>query len=172
MNGVRRTMTAKEETKLPKAMAVSLGKPFGGMFGDTAELRVLQEIVADPYSDYTQQDLVKLTELSDPSVRRGISVLLRHGIVRNISRTNRRPMYRPNTDSKKLTALTFLAYAVLDEVAGSDSMNEAVRHYCECEVSGAEQLLLADGSTLVDYGASSAGENLDNGYYTVMKEKV
>jgi len=172
MSGVRRTMTAKKEMQLPKAMAVSLGKPFGGMFGDTAELRVLQEIVADPYSDYTQQDLVQLTELSDPSVRRGISVLLRHGIVRNVSRTNRRPLYRPNTDSKKLTALTFLAYAVLDEVAGSDSMNEAVRHYCECDASGAGQLLLADGSTLVDYGASSAGENLDNCHYTVMKEKV
>jgi DNA-binding transcriptional ArsR family regulator len=153
-------------------MADGLGKPFGGLFGDTAELRVMQEIVADPYSEYTQQDLMRLTGLSDPSVRRGLSVLLKHGVVENISRTRRRPRYRPNTDSKLLTALTFLAYAVLDEAAGSDSMDEAVRHYCELSAADLSPVLLADGATLVDYVADSALEESAGGAYSVISERV
>lgn len=111
-------------------MEVALDKPFEGLFGDTAELRVLQEIVADPYSDYSHHDLMELTDLSDPSVRRGIRVLIDHGIIRNVSSVRRSPLYRANLDSKKLTALTFLSYASLDERTGSTSMDDAVRHYC------------------------------------------
>jgi DNA-binding transcriptional ArsR family regulator len=123
-------MPSPGRKRLPKSMEVALDKPFEGLFGDTAELRVLQEIVADPYSDYSHHDLMELTDLSDPSVRRGIMVLIDHGIIRNVSSVRRSPLYRANLDSKKLTALTFLSYASLDERTGSTSMDDAVRHYC------------------------------------------
>ena len=123
-------MSSPGRRGLPKSMEAALDKPFEGLFGDTAELRVLQEIVADPYSDYSHHDLMELTGLSDPSVRRGVRVLVNHGIMKNISSSRRNPMYRTNLDSKKLMALTFLSYAVLDERTGSTSLEDAVRHYC------------------------------------------
>lgn len=123
-------MSSPGRKGLPKSMEVALDRPFEGLFGDTAELRVLQEIVADPYSDYSHHDLMELTGLSDPSVRRGVRVLLDHGMLRNISSARRNPLYRTNLDSKKLMALTFLSYAVLDEKTGSTSLEDAVRHYC------------------------------------------
>jgi hypothetical protein len=123
-------MSSPGRKGLPKSMEVALDKPFEGLFGDTAELRVLQEIVADPYSDYSHHDLMDLTDLSDPSVRRGIRVLIDHGIIRNVSSARRSPLYRANLDSRKLTALTFLSYASLDERTGSTSMDDAVNHYC------------------------------------------
>jgi hypothetical protein len=116
---------------LPKSIESALDKPFDGLFGDTAELRVLQEVVADPYTDYTHGDLMELTGLSDPSVRRGVRVLVDHGIIRNVSSARRNPVYRAKLDSRKLTALTFLSYATLDERTGSKSMDDAVRRYCE-----------------------------------------
>lgn len=122
-------MPSREQVS--KRMPKLSGSPFGGLFGDTAELRVLQEIVADPFSDYTHHDLMELTELSDPSVRRGLHVLLDQGIVANVSNDRRSPLYRPNRASKKLTALTFLAYAILDDENGENSMDMAVKGYCE-----------------------------------------
>lgn len=115
---------------LPKSMEDAIDKPFEGLFGDTAELRVLQEIVADPHSGYSHRDLMELTGLSDPSVRRGVRVLIDHGIVKNFSSARRSPLYRANLNSKKLLALTFLTYASLDEKTGSTSLEDAVRDYC------------------------------------------
>lgn len=127
-------MRQKSVSALKEAPGVptqSLDSPFGGLFGDTAEIRVLQEIVADPFSDYTHHDLMELTELSDPSVRRGIRVMLDQGIVMNVSSDRRSPLYRPNRDSNKLNALVFLTYAIIDDRTGESSMDEAIRDYCE-----------------------------------------
>jgi hypothetical protein len=154
-------MSSPGRKDLPKSIEAVLDKPFDGLFGDTAELRVLQEIVADPYSNYTHRELMDLTGLSDPSVRRGIRVLIDHGIIRNMSSARRSPLYRANLDSKKLTALTFLSYASLDERTGSLSMDDAVRRYCDYIPLNVEVLPLAEGSTLVrcklpDYGKASS----------------
>jgi hypothetical protein len=119
-------MSTTPRKKDRKATAEALGKPFHGLFGDTAELRVLQEVVADPFSDYTHHDLMELTELSDPSVRRGARV-----VIENISSDRRSPLYRPNRNSKKLMALTLLSYAILDDENGTDYMGDAVRDYIE-----------------------------------------
>jgi hypothetical protein len=143
---------------LPKSIEVVLDKPFDGLFGDTAELRVLQEIVADPYSNYTHRELMDLTGLSDPSVRRGIRVLIDQGIIRNISSARRSPLYRADLDSKKLTALTLLSYASLDERTGSTSMDDAVRHYCDYIPLNIVVLPLAEGSNLVRYKFPSYGQ--------------
>ena len=151
-------MSSPGRKELPKSIEVVLDKPFDGLFGDTAELRVLQEIVADPYSNYTHRELMDLTGLSDPSVRRGVRVLIDHEIITNISSARRSPLYRSNLDSKKLTALTFLSYASLDEKTGSKSMDDAVRHYCDYIPLKVDLLPLAEGSNLVRYRMPSYGE--------------
>jgi len=124
-------MSAAGRKTFRKTAEEPTDSPFDGLFGDTAELRVLQEVVADPYSDYSHHDLMELTELSDPSVRKGIRVLLDHGIVSNVSPSARNPLYRPNSASRKLAALMFLTYAILDDKTGSDSMDTAVKDYCD-----------------------------------------
>ncbi len=146
--------------------------PFDGLFGDTAELRVLQEIVADPYSDYTPGDLMQLTGLSGPSVRRGIRVLVRHGLVEDVSRARRRPIYRTRNGSRKLVALTFVAYAVLDDRTGADSMDDAVRHYCDCVSPDSGAVTIADGATFVEYGDSQGVFVTDTVHETTMTRQV
>jgi hypothetical protein len=124
-------MTSKGTKSLLKPKDGKVDKPFDGMFGDTAELRVLQEIVADPYSDYSHRDLMEFTELSDPSVRRAVRALMDADVIRNISTARRSPMYRANQDSRRLSALMFLTYAILDDKTGSETMDGAVAHYCD-----------------------------------------
>ena len=41
------------------------------------------------------------------------------------------PVYVPNLDSKKLLALTFLAYAFIDDRDGTDCLDDAIKDYCE-----------------------------------------
>ncbi len=124
-------MTSKGTKNLLRLGDGEADRPFDGLFGDTAELRVLQEIVADPYSDHSHRDLMELTELSDPSVRRAVRVLTTAGVIRNISTARRSPMYRANQDSRRLSALMFLTYAILDDKTGSETMDGAVAHYCD-----------------------------------------
>jgi hypothetical protein len=105
--------------------------PFEGLFGNLSQQRVLQELVADPYSTYTPRDLTELTELTEPTVREAVAALVRLGIVRNISRRRMRPVYQVNLDSKRLVALMFLSYAVLDDKYGEDHLGDAVKYYYE-----------------------------------------
>ena len=92
-----------------------------------------------------------LTGLSDPSVRKGVHSLIDQGILKNVSSASRRPLYRASLDSSKLTALTFLSYATLDEKTGSKSMDDAVRHYCDCLPASVELMPLAAESTYERY---------------------
>jgi hypothetical protein len=157
--------------EVPHAANVSSDRPFDGLFGDTAELRVLQEIVADPYSDYTHRDLMELTDLSDPSVRRGIRALVDRGIVINVSSARKNPLYRANLESKRLTALTLLSYATLDERTGGSSMDDAVKHYCDFIPNNTEAVPRYEGSNFVRYGHPSYERTVqDARSRTIIKE--
>lgn len=161
------------EPELPESIGATMDLPFDGLFGDTAELRVLQEVVADPYSDYTQLELMELTGLSDPSVRKGIRALVRQGIVKDISKARRHPIYRAQPGSKKLVALTFLAYASLDDKAGSRSMEDAVRDYCGSIALSPAALTMTDEGTFVRYphpGPANAGSG--EGSFRVIVEEA
>jgi hypothetical protein len=137
--------------ELPERIRVGLDIPFDGLFGDTAELRVLHEIVADPYSNYTQRELVDLTGLSDPSVRKGVRALVRQGILNDISKERRHPLYKAELGSKRLAALMFLAYASLDEKTGGNSMEDAIMEYCGSFCTSQMTFSVADEGTFVSY---------------------
>ncbi len=114
--------------------------PFGGLFGSISQQKVLQELVADPYSTYTPRDLTELTELTEPTVREAIAALLQLGILRNISRRRMRPVYQVNLDSKRMVALMFLSYATLDDRYGEDHLSDAVKCYYETVQSSCLEL--------------------------------
>ena len=105
--------------------------PFEGLFGSLSQQRVLQELVADPYSTYTPRDITELTELTEPTVREAVAAMVRLGIVRNISRRRMRPVYQVNSNSKRMVALMFLSYAALDDNCGEDHLGDAVKYYYE-----------------------------------------
>jgi DNA-binding transcriptional ArsR family regulator len=124
-----------------------LEEPFGGLFGSISQQKVLEEIVADPYSEYSPKDLEELTGLSEPTVRDALSCLVDNGIVKKVSRRTKHPIYRPNLASKRLTALTLLAYGILDEMRRTNSMNDAIAYYCDIMQLSRKEFELIDQST-------------------------
>jgi len=101
--------------------------PYGGLFGDTVLARVVEEIIADPHSDYRPKELEELTGASSPSVRDALATLTRLGLL--TAAEGKHPVYTVNKRSKTFIALTLLAYASLDDRERSDCMNTAIKDY-------------------------------------------
>lgn len=133
--------------------------PFGGLFGSISQQKVLQEVVADPYSTYTPADLTELTELTEPTVREAVNALLELGILRNVSRRAKRPLYQVNLESRRIVALTLLTYATLDDEYGENHMDDAIRYYCEML-----------HSSYVSYEPQEAAGITEKSYWDVAKE--
>ncbi|MHB1811654.1 MAG: hypothetical protein ACYCPR_04490 [Thermoplasmataceae archaeon] len=103
--------------------------PFGGLLGNSVIVRVLQELVADPISTYSQSDLSNLTGSSMPSVKDAIVRLEKLGFVFKTNKNEHRPTYNVATRNKRFVALTLLAYATLDDRNGSSIMDVAMAEY-------------------------------------------
>lgn len=108
--------------------------PFGGLFGNTVLLRVIREITADPYREFRPKDLEVLASSSAPRIKNALEALVKQNLLENISRDPQRPVYKVNLASKRLVALTLLAYAVTDDRDGTDCMQDAIRHYYDEEI--------------------------------------
>ena len=91
---------------------------------------VVEQVVADPYSEYRPKFLQELEKASAPAIRRALADLTRLRLLIKDSSDRQHPVYRVNLDSKKLMALTFLAYASVDDRDGSDCMDFAIVEYC------------------------------------------
>jgi len=114
---------------LPKELEDYLGKPYGGLFGDSVNAHVVEQVAADPYSEYRPKLLRELAKASAPAIRRALSDLTRLRLLIKDSSDRQHPVYRVNLDSKKLMALTFLAFASVDDRDGSDCMDFAIMEY-------------------------------------------
>lgn len=102
--------------------------PFGGLFGNSVIAKVIEEIVADPHSTYSPQDLADLIEASEPRTRHALNVLLNIGFLRSV--IDKKSFFKVNMDCKRFVALTMLSYAVLDDIENSSCMDQAIQHYC------------------------------------------
>ncbi len=107
--------------------------PFGGLFGNTVLLRVIREITADPYREFRPKDLEVLAASSAPRIKFALEALVKQNLLENISSDPQRPVYRVNLASKRLMALTLLAYSVTDDRDGTACMQDAIRHYYDEE---------------------------------------
>lgn len=107
----------------------SIEQPFGGLFGNTVFLRVLREILADPYREFRPKDLEILTSASPPMIGESLKKLESFGLLEKGSNDTQRPFYRANLESQRLIALTFLAYAVNDDRDGNNDMAVAIKDY-------------------------------------------
>jgi len=110
---------------------IRLGElPFGGFLGNSVLLRVIQEVIADPYREFRPKALKILASSSPPSIKKALDELVSSGFMENISEDTQRPVYKVNLQSKRLIALTHLAYAVTDDRDGTNCMDDAIEHYC------------------------------------------
>lgn len=110
--------------------------PYDGLFGDSNLIRVIRQVIADPFTTYRPIDLEMLTKNRAPTVRDSLKILTSLGLLIKDESDHQHPVYRVNTESKRYLALTILAYAVLDDRNGTDSMNEVIADYCKSELRG------------------------------------
>ena len=122
-------MSGKKLPELPEELEEFLDKPYGGLFGNTVLAQVVEEIVADPTMDYRPRYLEEMTGKKAPSIREALRVLVRLGLIENVSSDVQHPVYRVVVESKKFIALSLLAYAVIDDRDGTDCMNTAILDY-------------------------------------------
>jgi len=121
-------MPQKDYPLLSKDVASDF--PSDGLFGNCSFALVLAEVVADPYSAYRPKDIEELTGLTAPSIRVVLSHLVKIGILEKDSSDKQHPIFRANLASKRLKALTLLAYAIIDDRDKSGHMDDAILHYC------------------------------------------
>jgi hypothetical protein len=108
--------------------------PYGGLFGEGVLPRVIQELVADPWMDYHPADLVELTGKSPPAVRGALRFLTESRLVTNVGRSETRPIYRVDVNTRRFQALSWLAFAWADDRDGTALMNQAVADYSSTEL--------------------------------------
>jgi hypothetical protein len=114
---------------LPESLDRSLDRPFGGLLGNSVIVRVVNELVSDPYVSYTTTEVAEFTQSSVPSVRDALAVLVSEKFLTQDASHPKRPMYSVNPDSKRLIALTLLSYAALDDTLGTNHFDNAVLEY-------------------------------------------
>jgi DNA-binding transcriptional ArsR family regulator len=121
--------------------------PYGGLFGDSNLIKVLEQMIADPDLEYRPIDLEKLTKESAPTVRASLKALTSLGLLTKDETDSQHPVYRVNTESKRFIALTFLAYAVLDDKNGTDAMNSVLADYVDSMLQENAQ---SEGTSLIE----------------------
>lgn len=124
-------MMATEEQlpELPREFEIYLNKPYGGLFGDNVQTKIVDEIIADPYRDYRPKYFEEMMEASEPTIRKALKSLTNLGLLKKDTSDKQHPIYRLNLHSKKVVALTFLSYASIDDREKSDCMEKAVICY-------------------------------------------
>jgi len=157
--------------ELPEDLEPFLDKPYGGLFGDNARTRIIEEIIADPHRYYRPRYFEELTGASAPTVRKILNSLTKLGLLEKDTGDRQHPIYLVNLKSKKVTALTFLAYASLDDRDGSECMDDAILDYCARVLSPKPQPLgvstelkyeVGEGKATDRYGYSSKSTTLEN----------
>jgi len=128
------TDTRQEMDEMVYEIDDSCMLPYGGLFGKSHLVRVIRQIIADPFEEYRPSDLEELTGVSSPSIRKDLKLLTQLGLLIKDSRDKQHPIYRTNTACKRYLALTLLAYAVIDDINGTDCMNDAIAEYYDSEL--------------------------------------
>ncbi|MDE4907184.1 hypothetical protein L0665_00890 [Methanogenium marinum] len=121
-------MTKEDMPILSSEEEMYLDEPYGGLFGNTVIANVVEELIADPTMDYRPKYLEDITGKSERSIYNALKKLLLLGLIEKKG-NEKHPVYRVRVESKKFAALSFLAYAMLDDRDETHCMNVAVSGY-------------------------------------------
>lgn len=144
-------MHKEQLPELPEELGIYLDKPYGGLFGDNAQIKIIEEIVADHNRNYRPRYFEEMTGASAPSVRKALNNLTSLGLLEKDSSDNQHPVYRANLKSKKLIALTFLSLASIDDRDGTECMDFAVFDYYFKELKEKIQPTVVATYTMFEY---------------------
>ncbi|MDP3102988.1 MAG: hypothetical protein Q8M95_00090 [Candidatus Methanoperedens sp.] len=122
-------MPEEQLPELSEELGVYIDKPYGGLFGDNAQIKIIEEVVADPYRSYRPRYFEEMTGASAPSIRKALNTLTSLGLIDKDTSDIQHPIYRANLKSKKLVALTFLSLASIDDRDGTECMEFAILDY-------------------------------------------
>ena len=117
-----------------RKQATYINVPYAGLFGDTHQIRVIQQVIADPHGSYKPKELEALIEASSPSVRKALKNLTRIGLLIKDIRDKQHPIYRVHVDSPIYHALNFLAFAVPDHINHTYYMQDVIADYYDSEL--------------------------------------
>lgn len=146
------------QDELERRIEMGAELPFGGLFGDTVLAEVIEEIVADPLHHYRLKDLESILERSKPPISAALQKLTSLNLLENISTDPQHPLYRVNMGSKRLMALTFLAYAIHDDNERTTFMDNAIAHYYESELRERYEPFAFTDNRIFEYRAPIIGE--------------
>jgi len=127
---IRDDRMSEDYPEFTEDMVKNLDEPFEGLFGNNVQTRVVQELTADPFNIFRPKDLEILTDASTPSIRRSLNNLVELNLVVKDGEDSQHPIYKVNSDSKIIDALTFLSLALIDDRENTDCMKQAIREYC------------------------------------------
>lgn len=135
---------SEDPSLLPRELHRWVNQPYGGLFGGSVIARVVEELIADPDSEYRIRDLSELLDASSSSVKKALNTLEDLKLVIKKNRDSQRPIYSVNVDSRTFTALTFLTYALNDDRDGTEFMLQELLDYCDSiRQSAGEEMVIA-----------------------------
>ncbi len=124
-----RNVNIEEYPEVPEKYQKYINNPYGGLLGNTVQVQIVEKIIADPDRVYRPRDFKEDLNVSYNSIKKSLLDLTELKLLINVTREKNRPEFKVNPDSKQLWALTFLAYAVLDDRDGTDLMNRNIKEY-------------------------------------------
>ncbi|MEM0136213.1 MAG: hypothetical protein QXU18_13485 [Thermoplasmatales archaeon] len=101
--------------------------PFGGIFGKSVIVRILEQFVTDPDFSYSVSDLADFAGCSIPAAKQALDQLVKINLIRKQNKNEKRPIYMINRNSNRFVALTLLSYAVGDDNYSTSIMLDAAR---------------------------------------------
>ncbi len=120
--------TIEEELReLPKELERYIDMPYGGLFGNNIQIKIIEEIVADPYRSYQPKDFEEMTGAT--SIKKAFNNIIKLGLIKKEKTEDGEVVYKPNLGSKIITALTLLSYALIDDRDGTNIMDKTIEDY-------------------------------------------
>ena len=119
----------EELEELPKELEKYLNLPYGGLFGNNIQIKIIEEIVADPYHDYQPKDFEGMIGATAQSIKKALNNLSKLGLIKKEKSEDGSIIYKPNTQSKTIVALTLLSYASIDDRDGTNIMDKSIEDY-------------------------------------------
>lgn len=123
------TNIIEELPELPNELERYLNMPYGGLFGDNIQAKIIEEIVADPYCTYQPKDFEEITGATVQTIIKILNNLTMLKLLKKEITDDKNILYRPNIGSRKIVALTFLSYALIDDRDDSDIMDNSIKDY-------------------------------------------
>lgn len=107
--------------------------PFDGVFDTRTQREILEEMISDPFRQYTPSEISDLLGKQFRTLRESFSRLEKLDLIVKDDSDRQRPKYRINIDSHRILALSFYLLAKNDDKFKTQTMKTAMRKYCRKE---------------------------------------